>query len=126
MVTISYRIDWTMAHVGESGGYSCTLDERTRLVFDSFTQTSGINGTLSGPDGTVGSSRRFDQSDGLGLGANPVLDLSAGNWTLTIDGAGDAAEAYAFRLLDMGEAEELAPAGIYNRALGQQDRKSVV
>src|SRR3546814_6753024 len=112
-----------MAHGGESDRYSFTLDERTRLLFDSFTQTSGINWTLSGPDGTVVSSRRFDQSDGLGLGANPVLDLSAGNWTLTIDGAGDAAEAYAFRLLDMGEAEELAPAGIYNRALGQKGRE---
>src|SRR3546814_7524570 len=87
------RIDSTIAHGGESDRYSFTLDERTRLLFDSFTQTSGINWTLSGPDGTVVSSRRFDQSDGLGLGANPVLDLSAGNWTLTIDGAGDAASS---------------------------------
>src|SRR3546814_6446011 len=98
MLTIGDRIDSTIAHGGESDRYSFTLDERTRLLLDSFTQTSGINWTLSGPDGTVVSSRSFAQSDGLGLGANPVLDLSAGTWSLPLDGAGDAGDAHAFRL----------------------------
>ncbi|PZQ23763.1 MAG: hypothetical protein DI569_03340 [Sphingopyxis macrogoltabida] len=124
MLTIGDRVDSTISRPGEIDRYSFTLADRTRLLFDSFTHASAINWTLSGPGGTVVTNRRFDQSDGLGLSANPVLDLSAGSWTLTIDGTGDASAAYGFRLLEIGEAEALAPSGTYSRALGEQGRET--
>ncbi|HEY7600478.1 MAG TPA: LamG domain-containing protein, partial [Candidatus Limnocylindrales bacterium] len=40
---------------------------------------------------------------------NPVLDLVAGDYTLTIDAAGDATVGYAFRLLDLAQAPVITP-----------------
>jgi hypothetical protein len=40
---------------------------------------------------------------------NPILNLSAGDYTLTIDAAGEATPAHAFRLFDLGAAGALPP-----------------
>ncbi len=54
------------------------------------------------------SGRRLDQSDAVNIGGNPVLDLVAGSYTLTVDGSGANTGRYAFRLLDLASASGIA------------------
>ncbi|MFA7602290.1 MAG: LamG domain-containing protein, partial [Novosphingobium sp.] len=122
-LTIGQRVAAAISQPGESDRYSFTLAQPTRLLLDSFTNSSTLNWTLTGPDGTVVSARRFDQSDSVDLSGNPVLNLSAGTWTLTVDGAGQAVGDYAFQLRDLATAEEMA-AGNYARSLSESGRKT--
>jgi hypothetical protein len=43
------------------------------------------------------------------IGGNPLLELIAGDYTLTIDAAGDATGSFAFRLLDVADATPITP-----------------
>src|SRR5262249_29960562 len=69
----------------------------------------GMQWSLSGPAGTLVSNRSFTASDGRSFGADPVLALPAGDYTLTISGAGAAAGPFAFRLSDLASAIALTP-----------------
>lgn len=93
---------------GETDRYTFTLDNATRVVFDSLTNTDRINWSLSGPGGSVVSSRALSQSDSVDFNSNPVLNLEAGEYLLTVDGTQDATGDYGFRLLDLGKGDELA------------------
>ena len=64
--------------------------------------------TLTGPTGTVVSNRAFNTSDGSNV-LNPVVNVPAGDYTLTVDGSGDATGAYSFRLSDLAAAIALTP-----------------
>src|SRR5690606_8012545 len=78
----------------------------------------------SGPGGTIVTAREFRSSDGIDFGGNPVLDLAAGDWTLTVDGAGDFTGDYAFRLLDLAQAPEMVAGGSYNGTFSQLGRET--
>ncbi len=95
--------------IGERRLYSFTLDASSRLMFDALANRSAVTWSLSGASGTLVSARRFDQSDANAIDGNTVLALAAGDYTLTIDGVGDAVTDYAFRLLDLADAETLVP-----------------
>ena len=73
------------------------------MLFDAL-NASDFGWTLTGPLGDVVAGRRFDGSDAGGFGSPTVLDLIAGDWTLTIDPPTDATGLYAFRLLDLATA----------------------
>jgi hypothetical protein len=94
---------------GEEDRYGFTLETDTQLVFDSLSQSPGINWTLSGPNGTVVSSRAFDASDGAQFGGAPLLDLRAGDYVLTVDGESDATGQYGFRLIEVAETPLINP-----------------
>ena len=53
---------------------------------------------LEGPAGPVETNQSFQFSDGI------LLDMVAGDYTFTVDGGGDSAGDYAFRLLDLATA----------------------
>src|SRR5690606_34367946 len=112
-LTIGERVDATVSAPGATHEYSFTLDSAKRLVFDSFSDLQFVNWSLRGPDGVVVTAREFRSSDGIDFSGNPVLDLRAGGYTLTVDGAGDFTGAYAFRLLDLASATEMAPGSNY-------------
>jgi len=102
---VAGRID----HPGQRDIYNFTLSDATRLYFDSLTNNSALTWSLTGPRGTLISNRpvasdSFDASAGV-----PVLDLAAGNYTLTLDIAGDSTVSYAFRLLDLAQAPLIIP-----------------
>ncbi|HEY7599210.1 MAG TPA: hypothetical protein VH741_04715, partial [Candidatus Limnocylindrales bacterium] len=65
--------------------------------------------SLSGPRGAVVSGRAFGSSDSVDVGGNPLLALTAGDYTLTVDAAGAATGSYRFRLLDLSAAAALTP-----------------
>src|SRR3546814_14183392 len=98
LLPIGERIDSTIAQPGESDRYSFTLDAPARLLFDALSNPAGLNWTLTGPDGKLVDARSLGGSDAADFTGNPVLDPSAGTWSLTIDGFGDATGAGSARL----------------------------
>lgn len=123
-LTIGSRVDGAIGAVGESDAYSFTLSEATKLVFDALTTATIFNWTLRGPDGVEVDSRNVHDSDGFDFGGNPVLNLGAGSYTLTIDATAENTGDYSFRLLDLASAEELVPDGTFNRTIGQNGRET--
>src|SRR5262249_42892231 len=61
------------------------------------------------PRGTEVSGRSFSSSDGPGISSDPILNLVAGSYTLTVAGSGDHTGSYGFRLLDSSSATALTP-----------------
>ncbi len=86
--------------------YTFNLASNALLYFDALTDNGNLQWSLSGPPGTVVSSRSFGASDGQGI-SNPVLALPAGAYTLTVTGTGRTAGDYSFRLSDLATAATL-------------------
>lgn len=97
---------------GETDRFAFTLTEPKKVVFDSLTATNNMFWALADQKGSIVSNRNLAQSDSYDFSGGNVLDLQAGEYTLSIDGRGDATGNYAFRLLDIANADA--------------DRKSVV
>jgi hypothetical protein len=102
-------VNGTIDVPGETDTYTFTLDEPARVVFDSLTNNSQLNWSLSGPIGSLVASRAFSQSDSAEFSSSPVLNLDPGQYTLSVDGSGDATGGYGFRLLDLDKGTELTP-----------------
>jgi hypothetical protein len=98
----------SIAAAGEQDRYRFTLPADGLLYFDSQTNNQSLTWTLVGPTGTVVSARNFAASDGGSL-VNPVLNLVAGDYTLTVAASGSATGNYAFRLWDLAQATPLTP-----------------
>ena len=92
---------------GEIDRFSFTLPQKTQIYFDSLTNASTLNWSLSGPSGTVVANRAFSSSDAYD--GTSILDLPAGDYLLSVDGNADATGAYAFRLLDLGNIQTITP-----------------
>src|SRR5579863_5027070 len=93
---------------GERDAYTFTLASNSLLYFDSLTANSNFNWNLSGPEGAAISNRSFTGSDGYSIG-NPVLNLVAGDYTLTVEANGATTGTYTFRLSDLALAQSLIP-----------------
>ncbi|HVY21936.1 MAG TPA: LEPR-XLL domain-containing protein, partial [Steroidobacteraceae bacterium] len=94
---------------GETDTYTFTLDTNSHIVFDSLTNNSNINWTLNGPHGEKITSHNFANSDSSSISGTPVLDLSAGDYTLTVDGVGATTGSYGFRLINLADAPVIMP-----------------
>ncbi|MFH1842063.1 MAG: CARDB domain-containing protein [bacterium] len=108
-LVVGASVSGSIAHAGQQDTYTFMLPADARLVFDALTDNNQLQWTLSGPRGTEVSDLRFTWSDSGGLFDSPTLDLFAGAYTLTVDGSGDAAGPYAFRLLDLASAIPFIP-----------------
>ena len=113
-----------IGEIGQSDAYTFTLASPAKLYFDTFNDLATVNFTLKGPNGTVVAARPLSSSDGVDFTGNPVFDLPAGDYTLTIDGAGAFTGDYAFRLLDLAAATEVVPGGSYNGTFAQLGRET--
>lgn len=78
------------------------------LWFDALTNTTGATWTLSRADNVLVSSRGFLGSDGLDIG-NSLLDLPAGDYTITIALGLNNTGTYAFRLVSPASATPMFP-----------------
>src|SRR5205814_1650527 len=105
-IQIGARVDGAIAHAGQVDRYTFSLAQRTRLYFDSLTD-SQVFWTLAGPTGTLVAGRNLRTSDSADN--YPLLDLVTGNYTLTFDASGDDVVAYAFRLTDTASATPITP-----------------
>jgi hypothetical protein len=100
--TLTEAID----EAGEVDRYTFTLGGSTRIYFDSLTNNSAMLWNLAGPSGALVTSRSFNSSDAID--GFSTMTLMAGDYTLTIDGNGDATGSYSFRLLDLASATPIA------------------
>ena len=117
-LTLGSIVNESIAVTGEQDRYTFTLDSASLLYFDSRTNDSRFQWTLTGPAGTAVSARAFTSSDGFGV-VNP-LNLVAGDYTLTVAASGSTTGAYSFRLSDPSAATGLALA---TRAMPWADQR---
>jgi hypothetical protein len=104
-LTLGSQVNGAITQAGQQNSYTFTLANASQLYFDSLTYDSSLTWTLSGPNGDEVGVRNFVNSDGTGIGStNPVLNLLAGNYTLTVSGSGDHTGSYSFRLSDLASA----------------------
>ena len=98
-------VSGNIAVQGEKDHYDFNLQESTRVVFDSLTNRADLTWQLEGPAGQI-ANRDFASTE---LGAAAAYELDAGQYHLTVDGAGDATGAYGLRLIDAAAAKKLTP-----------------
>ena len=88
--------------LGETAEYEFSLNDYTQVHFDSLTNSGIYNWTLVNEVGTVVNARRFDRTDSFSV-VQSVIELTPGDYRLTIAGVGEAQD-FAFRLLDIADA----------------------
>ena len=107
-LTLGSQTTGSISTPGQQDHFTFTLADRASLYFDALTNASAFTWALAGPRGIEVSARTFTSADADALTGNPLLNLVAGDYTLTIDGIGDVTGAYAFRLLDAAAATALS------------------
>jgi hypothetical protein len=117
-LTLGSTTSGTISVPGESDQYTFTLASPGKVAFDVISPDSAnFQWNLVGPGGaTFVGNRSFQGSDSFDF-TPPIINLPAGDYTLTIDGAGDAAGAYSFRLLNYSAATPLTPGTPVNSTL---------
>jgi hypothetical protein len=108
-LTLGAQVNGT---VTQTPVYSFSLANPTQLYFDSLTNNSNLTWSLVGPQGTLVSNRNFTTSDGYyantQYGYIPVLNASAGSYTLFVAG-NNGATNFSFRLSDLASATPITP-----------------
>jgi ELWxxDGT repeat protein len=99
----------TISVSGEQDLYTFSLSDDSLLYLDSLTNDSTARWSLIGPGGTIVSNRTFLGTDAGNIGSNPVFNLPAGDYTLTIDGSTQATPSYFFHLWNLAGATSLTP-----------------
>ncbi|KQP49886.1 CARDB domain-containing protein [Pseudorhodoferax sp. Leaf274] len=87
---------------GQVRTYTFTLDSARAIYLDNFTHRHDLNWRLAGPTVDIGTSLYGADS----TNSYNLLQLPAGTYTFTIDGAGAAVGEYAFRLVDAAAAQQ--------------------
>jgi hypothetical protein len=93
---------------GLTDTYNFNMPAAGNIYFDSLTNVSNLDWTLTGPPGTVVSQRPFSTSDSIDI-SNPVLNLVAGNYTIAVSGVGNATGPFSFRLRNLADAVPITP-----------------
>lgn len=110
---------------GETDTYAFTLTNDTKIVFDSLTNNSNITWTLTGPKGVEVASRALTGSDSVSLSGSPLLDLVAGEYSLTVDANNDVTGNYSFRLIDLERTQQVTPGTPVTGELGPANETDV-
>ncbi|HUS33922.1 MAG TPA: CARDB domain-containing protein [Verrucomicrobiae bacterium] len=105
-LTLGNVTSGSIASPGQQQRYTFTLASPRRLYFDARSNPPSLRWSLAGALGTY-ADRAFSNSDAQS--GSPFLDLPAGDFTLTVQGSGDATGAYDFRLFDVTTAAPLTP-----------------
>ena len=108
-LTLGGLVASSLAAPGELDHYTFNLAANALLYFDSLTNNSALQWSLSGPSGAAVNNSSFASSDGIFGPNNPALALPAGNCTLTVSATGQTTGAYAFRLSNLSAATSLTP-----------------
>ncbi len=106
-IVLGSTIAGSIAVAGERDAFTFTLDKPNLLYFDSLTNTGNLNWSLAGPAGVAVQNRSFNFNGGEVN--QPLLNLVAGDYTLTVDGSGDSTSGYSFRILTTDSALALTP-----------------
>ncbi|HSH14947.1 MAG TPA: hypothetical protein VLD18_02865, partial [Verrucomicrobiae bacterium] len=112
--TIGETVQGAIATPGQRQFHRFTLTNPARLIFDGL-GNSGIPWTLSGPAGVIVNGRPLWSSDSLD--GDPLLELEAGDYVISLDLTGAGTGAYSFRLLDASTAMPFVPGTLVNGSL---------
>ena len=108
VLTVGGVTTGNIATPGQRQIYTFSLAAPARLHFDSRTNANSLRWSLDGPAGNLVNSRQFVSSDGINYGGS-ILNLPAGDYTLTVFATADATSGYQFRLIDTATAPTLNP-----------------
>ena len=86
---------------GEQQAYVFEVDTYGAYYFDNRSISSELRWSLAGPNGTLVNSAGFTTAS--------VVNLTPGQYVLTIDGAGSALGDFAFNLLSLDSATAISP-----------------
>ena len=104
-LTLGTTVSGALDIPGEQDSYTFSLASASTLYVDALTNNSSLRWFLSGPAGGVVSDRAFTNTDSFDAPSGyPLLNLGAGEYTLTLDGAGDFTGGYSFRVVDTAAA----------------------
>jgi hypothetical protein len=102
-------INGTIAVPGQTDQYTFTLTGPTQIYFNSLTNTANIYWSLTGPEGSVVSSTAFAYSEAQYGSGSEIMQLIAGNYTLSVNASGGNTGSYGFRLIDLSTSTPLTP-----------------
>ena len=108
-LTLGSLIDEGFSALGQTDTYTFELTDPTTVIFDSRTNSTGVNWTLTGPDGEIVTNQQFSRADSLS-GA-PAYALAAGSYSIQIDGVGEFVDSYSFVLLNAAALPEVSIGG---------------
>src|SRR5262249_19616778 len=106
-LTLGELVSGELRFPTEEHRYRFTLPTSSKLYFDTIPSFEYVNWSLTGPAGTIVADRPFT-ADEVNAG-NPVLDLPAGDYTLTIRLRREYTGGYQFRLSDLAAATPISP-----------------
>ncbi len=104
-LTLGSLVNGSIDIPGGQDQYTFSLPAPALLYFDALSSNGSFKGdvlALTGPAGTVVNNLDFTATF-------PVLNLIAGDYTLSVDGFGDFTGPYQFRLSDLAQATSLTP-----------------
>ncbi len=104
-LTLGSTVSGTITVPFAEDNYTFTLTGPSLLYFDSLTNNSGLAWTLVGPAGTAVSNRSFTNSEN----SNPILNLVAGDYTLTVIGDGRGHGDLSVPALGLGPSQPIDP-----------------
>ncbi|SFJ58302.1 M10 family metallopeptidase C-terminal domain-containing protein [Planctomicrobium piriforme] len=102
VLNLNAAVTGSIATPGQQDVYRFTLNEASRLWFDSRTYRDNLRWQLAGPTGLVIETRDFAWDD------VDLKYLAAGDYTLTVFGDADATGSYAFSVLNLADAASIA------------------
>ena len=106
---------------GQTQHFDFSLAGDVRAYFDNLTRDVAgadsfyLRWSLSGTRGTVVADRPFRQSDSVD--GTSILDLVAGDYTLSVTSTNELAGNYSFRLADLAQATAIAPGALVEGTL---------
>ncbi len=103
-LTLGEAMAGALGEPGQSWVFAWSQPESTRICFDSLTN-SPLRWSLDRPAGRLINARAFSASDAT----LPTLQLAAGDYRLTVTGAGDATGGFRFLLRELTDAAPLNP-----------------
>ena len=105
--TVELTLGETVTNKLTTDSYSFSLEDDSLLYFDSLLNNQYFKWSLTSTDGTeIVNQRQFTRTDANDIN-NPVLNVSAGDYLLEIDGD-DANIDYSFRLSNLNQAKQLS------------------
>src|SRR5207244_9675009 len=104
-LTLGNDVSGAIATPGQQQQYTFTLPGTALLYFDSRTNNGQLHWSLNSSTGNVVNNRGFNGSDAQSIGGNPVLALSAGNYTLSVRSEERRVGKECIRLLELATAK---------------------
>ena len=102
------RVDRAIDAAGDVDRFDFAVAAPTRISFDSFTNDSQLNWSLSGPAGVLVDRRDFADSESWNI-SSAAIELTPGNYEITVAAAGSHTGPYGFRLIDLSSAVTVTP-----------------